>query len=167
MKKLKSILINLIIFILVVIAIIAIYCFVELTILKKEYCNLFGYTYFQIETGSMSGTMEIDDIIIVKLGNENINPQDIITFREKGYLVTHRVISVDNDNVITKGDSNNIEDDPVNKNNIIGKVVYVVRDVKIWKKVFTDKKVLISLGITIILLIVVVAYKEKVGEKND
>lgn len=167
MKKLKNVLINLIIFILVVITIIAIYCFVELTILKKEYCNLFGYTYFQIETGSMSGTMEIDDIIIVKLGNENVNPQDIITFREKGYLVTHRVISVDTDSVITKGDSNNVEDDPVNKNNIVGKVVYIVKDVKIWKKVFTDRKVLISLGITIVLLIIVVAYKEKVGEKND
>ena len=159
-KAIKNILINTIIFILVIIAILAVYSFIQLNILGKDYCNIFGYSIFQIATGSMSGTMEIEDIIIVELGNENIKQQDIITFKDNDNFITHRVLNVENDTLITKGDSNNTEDAPIKRENVIGKVIFTFKEVKIWKSVFSESKVLISLGVTVLLFVLLVAYKE-------
>ena len=47
---------------------------------EKEYCNIFGYSIFQIETGSMSKTLEVEDIRIIKLGNDKINKNDSYWF---------------------------------------------------------------------------------------
>lgn len=165
-KSIKNILINVLIFILIIITIIAIYSFVQLNILKKDFCNIFGYTFFQVETASMSGTIEIEDIIIVKLGSEEIKENDIITFRKDNNFITHRVLKIEDEIITAKGDRNNTEDEPVKKEDVIGKVTFIINDVKVWKSVFTDAKVLISMGITLFLLILLVSYKEKVGEKN-
>ena len=72
---------NIIIFILIIIVIILLYTFVESNILKKDYVNIFGYTVFQVETGSMAPTIKIDDIVVIKLGTE-INQNDIITYKK-------------------------------------------------------------------------------------
>ena len=135
--------------------------------LENSVISLFGYSFFQVETGSMSGTMEIDDIIIVKLGNTDIQPQDIVTYLEKDYFISHRVVKVENDIITTKGDSNNSPDAPIQRAQVIGEVEYIIKDVKVWKKVFTDKNVLIPVGTTLLLFIVLVTYKEKAGEKNE
>lgn len=166
LSKIKKILINLILIIVSIIAIIVVYAFLQMNIFQKEYVNIFGFSIFQVATGSMSDTMEIDDIIVVKLNNNEINTNDIITFKENDHFVTHRVISKDAEHFITKGDANTNEDAPITKNDIIGKVVFIVSNVAIWKKVFTDTRVIISLAITVILFIIVIAYKEKIGENN-
>ena len=163
----KNTLINLIIAILIIIAIFSAYLYIQTNVLKNSFFNLFGYSFFQVETGSMSGTMEIDDIVIVKLGNTDIEPQDIVTFIEKDYFITHRVLSVDNNSIITKGDSNNSADAAIQREQVIGEVVYIIDDVKVWKQVMTDKNVLIPTGVTLLLFIVLVTYKEKAGEKNE
>lgn len=163
----KNTLLNLIITILLIITIFSIYLFVQSNILNKSFFNILGYSFFQVETASMSGEMEIEDIVIVKIGNEDIYPQDIITFFEKDYFVTHRVLNVENDTITTKGDRNNSEDAPVSRENVVGKVVYVIKDVKIWKQVFTDIDVLVPAAITFLLFILLVSYREKVGEKDE
>lgn len=166
LNKFKKILINLIMIIVILITIIVIYAFLQINILQKEYCNIFGYTIFQVATGSMSGTIEIEDIVIVKLDNNNINTEDIITFKENDNFITHRVIRKEGDTFITKGDANTNEDSPIQKQDIIGKVVFTIKNVTVWKKVFSDSKVVISLAITLVLFILVVAYKEKIGESH-
>lgn len=170
MKKVFNIIKNILIFCLITILLfvlfIVIYSFVQMDIQGKEYCNLFDYSIFQIETGSMSGTLEIEDIIIVKLERDNLNRDDIITFRQDGNLVTHRIIEINDDTIITKGDSNTDSDEPITKEDVVGKVIKIFPEIAIWKKVFSDVKVLISLGITILLLILLVAYKEKTGERD-
>ena len=47
--------------------ILCVYTFVVTDILKKDHVNVFGYTYFVVATGSMSGTIEVNDIIFVKI----------------------------------------------------------------------------------------------------
>ena len=79
-EKIKKIIINLIIFILVVIAIISVYAFIQLNVQNKEYINIFGYSVFSAETGSMSPTIEKGDIVIIKIGDE-IRENDIMTYR--------------------------------------------------------------------------------------
>ena len=165
MEKLEKIFINIIIACLIVIAIILIYNFFQLNILNKEYTNIFGYTYFQVETGSMEDTIKIEDIVIIKL-NDEIGINDIITFKQNDAFITHRVIKIDDEKLITKGDNNNANDEPISKNDVIGKVVYIVQDVGVWKKVFSDIQVIIPMTITIIIFIILICYKEKVKQEQ-
>lgn len=166
LKIIKSIIINIIIFILGIIAIIAIWTSIQLNIQNKEYVNIFGYSIFSTETGSMSPTMEKGDIVIVKMG-EQAKEKDIITYKKDNSFITHRIVKIDGDSIIAKGDSNNTEDSAISENAIVGKVVFIINNVEIWKKVFSDINVIIPIVITVILFVILVSYKEKTGEKND
>ena len=111
---------------LVLLVSLCIYTFVVTDILKKDYVNVFGYTYFVVATGSMSGTIEVDDIIFVKL-TKDVQVNDVITFKNKdGDIITHRLIQKNEDSYITKGDVNNVADESIQKNQIIGKVNFSI-----------------------------------------
>ena len=166
LKIIKKVIVNLIILVLSIIAILVIWGFIQLNVQNKEYIDIFGYSILSTETGSMSPTIERGDIIIIKIGDE-IKENDIITYKQDNVLITHRIEQIDGDTIITKGDYNNVQDEPIEKNQVIGKAVYIINHVEIWKQVFTDMHVIIPLVITIILFIVMIAYKEKIGEKKD
>lgn len=90
--------------------------------------SMFGYATLTIETGSMSGTIEEGDMILIKdTGEYKIG--DIVTFLQDGDKIptTHRIINYDSDgNFITRGDANNAADTkPVTKDDIIGEVIEV------------------------------------------
>ena len=142
----KNSIINLIIFILVIIAIIAIWTSIQLNVQNKEYVNILGYSIFSTETGSMSPTIEKGDIVIVKIG-EPIKEQDIVTYKKENAIITHRIIKIDEETIITKGDNNNTQDEEITQENIIGKVVYIINNVEIWKKVFSDISVITPVSI--------------------
>ena len=90
--------------------------------------SMFGYATLTIETGSMSGTIEEGDMILIKdTGEYKIG--DIVTFLQEGDKIptTHRIINYDiNGNFITRGDANNAADTtPVKQNEILGEVIHV------------------------------------------
>jgi len=98
---------------LVLLVSLCIYTFVITDILKKDYVNVFGYTYFVVATGSMSGTIEVDDIIFVKI-TKDVKMNDVITFKNTdGDIITHRLVNMKEDKYITK-------------DQIIGKVKLIV-----------------------------------------
>ena len=163
--KLSKIIVNLIIFVLSIIAINTIFEVVQINLQDKDYVNIFGYSVLSTETGSMAPTIEKGDIVIIKIGDE-IRENDIITYKKNNVLITHRIMNIDGDTIIAKGDYNNTEDDPITKSQVIGKTVFIVHNVEIWKKVFTDMHVIIPVVITIILFILMISYKEKTGEEN-
>ncbi|MBQ3307355.1 MAG: S26 family signal peptidase [Bacilli bacterium] len=105
---------------------LCIYTFIMTDILKKDYVNVFGYSYFVVTTGSMSGTIEVDDIIFVKITKE-VKPNEVIVFKNKeGDIITHRFIQKSGSKYLTKGDVNNTMDDPITKDQIIGKVTLII-----------------------------------------
>ena len=108
---------------------LCLYTFIITDILKKDYVNVFGYSYFVVATGSMTGYIEVNDIIFVKL-ESNIDKykiDDVITFKtDEGDIITHRIVSKSGNTIITQGDANNIQDDPITSKNLIGKVKLVV-----------------------------------------
>ena len=165
-KIIKKVIVDVIILVLSIIAILAIWGFIQLNVQNKEYVNIFGYSILSTETGSMSPTIEVGDIIIIKIGDE-IKKNDIITYKQDDVLITHRIEQIDGDTIITKGDYNNIQDEPIERSQVIGKVVHIFNNVEVWKQVFTDMHVIIPMVITIILFIVMIAYKEKIGGKKD
>lgn len=78
---------------------------------------------YNVETGSMENKIHPNDyILLVKKNDYHVG--DIVTFRVKEYFVTHRIIRINGDQVTTKGDANNEEDDEIYLNQIVGKVVY-------------------------------------------
>ena len=124
-----------IIYAVISIVIVILLCSVTNTILSKEnYTNILGYTFLEVVTGSMSGTIEIGDGIIVKLISE-IKENDIIVYKKADNLITHRLIKIEEDRLITKGDANNIPDEPITKDMIIGKVIFIIPQIHFWKKV--------------------------------
>ena len=46
--------------------ILCVYTFVMTDILKKDYVNVLGYSYFVVGSGSMSDAIEVNDIVFVK-----------------------------------------------------------------------------------------------------
>lgn len=126
MKKVKHVFKCIATGFLVLLVTLCIYTFIVTDLLKKDYVNVFGYTYFVVATGSMSGTIEVDDIILVRL-TDQVEPNDIITFKGKdGDIITHRLIRKDGSKYITKGDVNNVADEAITKDQIIGKVRFIV-----------------------------------------
>ncbi|MBR1936150.1 MAG: signal peptidase I [Bacilli bacterium] len=126
MGKVKTILKYVASVFLVLLVSLCIYTFVVTDLMKKDYANVFGYTYFVVATGSMSGTIEVNDIIFVKI-TKDAKVNDIITFKNKdGSLITHRLVSKNGDKYITKGDVNNVSDEEISKDQMVGRVVNVV-----------------------------------------
>ncbi len=126
MNRIRSIFKAIATFFLVVLVLLCVYTFIVTDIMKKDYVNVFGYTYFVVASGSMSGSIEVDDIIFVHI-TKDVKDNDIITFLdEDGNLITHRLVNKNGDKYITKGDVNNVSDDPITKDQIIGKVALVV-----------------------------------------
>ena len=165
MRKLAKIFLDVILFAVIVLAILAIYNFIQMEVYKKVYTDFFGYSIFQVTTGSMSKTIEIDDVILVKI-TKDVHENDIITFEEDNAIVTHRIIGEKEDFFLTKGDANNAEDKPVKKENVIGKVVKVFPKIGIWMKVLTDKTVIIFIMMTIFLFGLALSSKENKETTN-
>lgn len=111
--------------ILIVLICFSVYTFLSLNLFKNNYVNIFGYTYFAITTGSMSPTIDVNDIIVVKL-DTTYKENDIITYQSGNSFITHRIISINDDKFVTKGDANNTEDSEVLRNQIVGKVQLIV-----------------------------------------
>ena len=112
--------------ILVLLVTLCIYTFVVTDIMKKDYVNVFGYTYFVVSTGSMSGTIEVNDIIFVKI-TDDVEKNDVVSYVNKdGDIITHRLIQIVGDKYIAQGDTNNVSDEPFMKKDLIGEVKLVI-----------------------------------------
>ena len=168
-KKIFRWIFDIILFIILAIALIMAYNHVQVNIRGNTYTTMLGYSAFEVATGSMSNTIEIGDVILVKLiePNEPVSENEIVVFTQDTTLVTHRIIKINGDQIITKGDANNKEDDPITRKQIIGKVVKIIPNVKMWKEIILTPKVLIPSSISILLLDPYVKYdKEKDVKKT-
>ena len=162
-EKVINFLLNILVFIFGVIFLISIYTGVQTKILGNKYTNFFGYSLFEVQTGSMEETINPGDWIIVKL-TQNIKLNDIITYESNGEYITHRVIEVYNGTFVTKGDANNAKDQPVDQKKVVGKVVNILAGFGILRKSLFNPSVLIALIITLFLLNMAI---KKKNEKFD
>ena len=112
-EKITKYFTNVLLGIVIIAIFFALYSFIQLVILEKDYVNYFGYTLFEVQSGSMSPTINVDDMLLVKLTTD-IKKGDIITYKNEENFITHRVIEANGDKIITKGDSNNSEDKIIN-----------------------------------------------------
>ena len=159
MKKILKVLEIIFRIILIFVIIINVISIVSMKIMKNGYPNVFGYSYFSVISGSMSPKIEIGDELIIKL-TKDVKIDDIITFEEDGAYVTHRLISMDNDTLITKGDNNDTEDDAFNIEKVVGKVVLIIPMLGQIKYVITNIYFVIG-------LVVVYVFYELIMKKEE
>ncbi len=149
-EKIINFLLNILIFIFGVILIVSIYTGVQTKLLGNDYTDFFGYSIFEVQTGSMEDTINAGDWIVVKL-TQKVKLDDIVTYRLDKEYITHRIIEVYNGTYITKGDANNAKDDPIDQSQIVGKVVKILGNFGILRKTLFNPGVLITLIITLFL----------------
>jgi signal peptidase I len=95
----------------------------SLRLLTENNMSLFSFRLYRIGSGSMSPTFEIGDDILIQ-ETKDFAENDIITYTvNEENCVTHRVVSIDSEKIITKGDANNIADEAIEKNTVIGKYI--------------------------------------------
>ncbi|MDD5865972.1 MAG: signal peptidase I [bacterium] len=164
-KKIISIIMNIFTFIITLLVLFLLYKTILVKIYHKDYVSTFGYSIFEIVTGSMEPTLSINDYIIVK-NTDNISEGDIITYKEENTFITHRIIKINGDEIITQGDANNSTDKKISKSMIIGKVVKVLPNLGVIKSILLTPKIIISMCIFILLLNLCLSYKPEEKEKG-
>ena len=147
-EKIINIILDILIVIFGIILLISIYNNIQIKILGNEYSSFFGYSMFEVQTGSMADTINPGDWIVVKT-TKNIKLDDIITYSQEGEFITHRVVEVYKDTYVTKGDANNSKDDAIYKEQIVGRVEKILPGLGIIRKTFFNPLVLITLIITL------------------
>lgn len=149
-EKIISFILNVLLIIVTIIIIIGFYYIIQIKIAQNDYANLFGYTFFEVATGSMSPTIQIGDVIVVKITKE-IEENDIIVYKDGKSIITHRLVKKDDNELIAKGDANNSEDKPIQEDMVLGKVEKIIPKLGIWRNILTSPEIvgLILLLITI------------------
>lgn len=163
-EKIINCFLNILIFIIGIVFLISVYTGFQIKILGNDYSNFFGYSMFEVQTGSMANEINAGDWIIVKLTN-NVKLNDVITYKYKNDFITHRVIEVYKSTFVTKGDANNAKDEPIDKNQVVGRVVKVMPHLGILRKTIFNPIVLLALTITLFLFSI--AFKKEETSKFD
>lgn len=124
MKIVKKVLLIVITILLILLVAFNAYNFFSLKVLKHKLTTVGGYSLLEVVSGSMEPTIHVGDMIIINTKASNYQENDIVTFLDvNGSFVTHRIVSIDEEEMITKGDFNNTEDEPTKMNKIVGKYV--------------------------------------------
>ena len=82
----------------------------------------FGYGAAVVLSGSMEPELSKGDLIFVK--EDTFDVGDVVVYQDVNYLVVHRVISINEDTVVTKGDANNTDDGEIPMSVVKGKVTF-------------------------------------------
>lgn len=83
------------------------------------------YPMAAITSGSMWPVLKTGDLVLIKGVKEknDINLGDIVVYKNQKGFTIHRVIQMNNETIITKGDANNIGDAPVKYADVVGKTI--------------------------------------------
>lgn len=150
-EKIVNIALDILILLFSVFLLITIFNNVQVKLLGKSYASFFGFSTFEVKSGSMEKAISIGDWIIVK-ETKNINLNDIITYKQDDSFITHRVVEKYNGKYVTQGDANSSKDKAVSQNQIVGKVIKILPFAGILLNTIFNPIVLILLIITFYLI---------------
>lgn len=161
----------------------------QIQVQKDLYSNIFGYSLLEVKSGSMEDSIKIGDAVVLDiiepktsrhniekdklteeeliLVKESLNIGDVITFAKNNNLITHRIVQLDDKTLITKGDANNTNDKAITYDEVVGKVINVLPQIGIWKKILTEKVVLIPLLISIMLFMSAILLNTKEDNNKE
>lgn len=85
----------------------------------------FGIGSAVVLSGSMEPEISVGDLLMI-YESKNYEVGDVVVYQSGRIAVTHRIVSISGDEVITRGDANNAEDEPITLERIKGKVVMII-----------------------------------------
>lgn len=129
--------------------------FILLNIFSMNNKSLFGFRIYRVISGSMQPALQIGDVIIVKKSN-NYSERDIITYSNGLTTITHRIIAINNDEVITKGDANEVDDKPINKEQIIGKFFFRISNFSLFSMILSKNVIYLIMIFLLVLIFLLV-----------
>lgn len=88
----------------------------------------FGIGTSVVLSGSMEPALSVNDLVVVKRA-DIYEEGDVVIYQERQSLIIHRIVRIDGDSVITKGDANNTEDEPIKFSQIKGKLLFSIHAV--------------------------------------
>lgn len=170
-KTIKKIIKTIMLAILITLLISNIIMFYQTNIKHTEIPQVAGISVFNIVSGSMEPTININDLIVIKKCKESeIENEDIITYKkDNGTVVTHRVISKNKENgeivYVTKGDNNPVEDNGVVKySQVHGKYLFKIKGIGGFVEKLQKNNGLISVAIAIIIFVILKNGRDKKKE---
>jgi signal peptidase I len=99
--------------------------FIVLGIISGTDVPLFlGYGRAVVVTGSMEPVIAPGDMVIIH-EQDTYEVDDIVIYKADNYIA-HRIIAVTENGFITKGDANNVEDDEILREQVVGKVIRII-----------------------------------------
>lgn len=134
--------------------------FILLNIFSMNNKSLFGFRIYRVISGSMQPALQIGDVIIVKKSN-NYSERDIITYSNGLTTITHRIIAINNDEVITKGDANEVDDKPIDKEQIVGKFFFRISNFSLFS-IILSKNVIYLIMIFLLVLIFLLVIGDRI-----
>ena len=126
--------------------------------------NDLGLHAFCIVSKSMLPTFKVYDIIIIKKYDfKDLKEGDIITFKQDGKIITHRISEIEKGGLIhTKGDNNNKADNfSIEYSDIYGRFIFKIPKVGKIVQILHKKNVLISVIIVIFVLFLLINFKQE------
>ncbi len=128
----------------------------------------FGYSSSFVISGSMEPVISAGDLVIFKT-QDSYEINDVIAYYDEqdGVFVLHRIIGSSTDGFITKGDFNPDHDPvPVKFENIQGKVVLAIPNLKTYFDMFKGALILLFVQYTVKLIKECRNLKSKEGGKE-
>ena len=85
----------------------------------------FGVGSSVVLSGSMEPELSVGDLLIIVKRDEYCI-EDVVVYQDGVTAITHRIVSITDDEVITRGDANNTDDSPIKPKQIKGEVVLAI-----------------------------------------
>ena len=85
----------------------------------------FGTGMSVVLSGSMEPTLSVGDLLIVREADA-YTTDDVVVYQSGRMAVVHRIVEIQNEEIITKGDANNAADTPITADMIKGKVIAAI-----------------------------------------
>lgn len=109
MKQLKRLLLAAVYFCLAAVIGINGILLVKRLVYKEELPSFLGYSMVTVLSGSMEPEFSPGDLLIIKK-QKSYAPGEIVTYQEQGSFITHRIVEIAENTVVTKGDANDAPD---------------------------------------------------------
>ena len=124
----------------------------------------FGYGSAVVLSGSMEPTIMTDELILVREA-DSYAVGDVVVFQNGRMLVVHRIVAIDGESVITRGDANNTDDTPIEMSQIKGLVFAHIPCVGALVRVLKTPLATITMILAAVVLVELPFQKEK--EKKE
>lgn len=125
----------------------------------------FGHGCAVILSGSMEPTLRVNDLVVIRQ-EDTYEAGDIVVFQSGTDRIIHRILSIEGETVLTRGDANPVADSPIHISQVKGKLVLRLPGVGAAARVLkTPGGIIAVLALAVILL--EWSYRRERQQKDD